>query len=135
MCKLAKTPPRLEEARFIRAATLNKDIKQGIQHSSLLFDNNNRMVCLFSQYIYRSGPQGSADSRTRIIRPILPQVSDDAAGVADGGAIRTRVPSQGSMDQGTKQVHQFQKNNLLPYFEGSSLPSMAGLGSGRGLEW
>lgn len=34
-----------------------------------------------------------------------------------------------------KLPHQFQKNNLLPYFEGSSLPSMVGLGSGRGLEW
>lgn len=31
--------------------------------------------------------------------------------------------------------HQLQKNNLLPCLEGSSLPSMVGLGSGRGLEW
>lgn len=61
MCNLAVTPPGLEEARFIRAATLNKDIKQQIQHVSLLFDNNNRIVCLFSQNIYRSGPEGSAD--------------------------------------------------------------------------
>lgn len=35
----------------------------------------------------------------------------------------------------SKGLHQFQKNNLLPYLEGSSLPSMSGLGSGRGLEW
>lgn len=42
---------------------------------------------------------------------------------------------KGSTGRGGKRVHQFQKNNLLPYLEGSSLPSMAGLGSGRGLEW
>lgn len=42
---------------------------------------------------------------------------------------------ESSTDGGPKQVHQFQKNNLLPYLEGSSLPSMVGLGSGRGLEW
>lgn len=31
--------------------------------------------------------------------------------------------------------HQVQKNNLLPCLAGSRLPSMVGLGSGRGLEW
>lgn len=48
----------------------------------------------------------------------------------------TEPPEHGSsMDGEPQQVHQFQKNNLLPCFEGSSLPSMVGLGSGRGLEW
>lgn len=31
--------------------------------------------------------------------------------------------------------HQLQKDILLPCLEASSLPSMVGLGSGRGLEW
>lgn len=75
------------------------------------------------------------DQKVARIHGIFSQMSDDAAGVADDGAIRRRAPSKGSMDRGSKQVHQVQKNNLLPYFEGSSLPSMAGLGSGRGLEW
>lgn len=58
-------------------------------------------------------------------------MSDQAGGVADDRTSRTRV-LHGSEP---KQVHQFQKNSLLPYLEGSSLPSMVGLGSGRGLDW
>lgn len=124
---LAETPPPGWRRRsFTRAATLNDDIKQQLQHISLLFDNNNRRVRLFP-----CGADGSGGSRARVEAPTLSQMSDDAAGGAHDG----EAPSKGSTGQGGKQVHQFQKNNLLPYLEGSSLPSMVGLGSGRGLEW
>lgn len=119
MCEQA--PPTPEETR-------KKDSEDGIQDIPLLFVHKNRMLCPSSGHIYRSGENirglGSA-------HPSFPQC------LIRLEAWPTTEPAEreSSVDGEPGQVHQFQKNNLLPCFEGSSLPSMVGLGSGRGLEW
>ncbi|TNN71376.1 hypothetical protein EYF80_018454 [Liparis tanakae] len=50
-------------------------------------------------------------------------------------ALRLQSPCVGKVTGLLELPHQLQKNNLLPCLDGSSLPSMTGLASGRGLEW
>lgn len=126
MCEQA--PPTPEETRPSERQARKKDSKQGIQDIPLLFVNNNRMLCPISGHIYRSGEN---INHLGSDQPSFPQC---LMGLEVWPTTEPLEP-ESSMDGEPKRVHQFQKNNLLPCFEGSSLPSMVGLGSGWGLEW